>query len=286
MVKGFVYIDIPTKKEYNMAVFTIFYGGDSMKKLITLLMAVLCLLLVACGNGPDQVATPDEPTEVTTEPTEATEPPTEPPTYANEKFDPAQCSDVIGEWSRTVVLDGAMFNLTDMEETVEMKFAYCLNEDGTYTRGVDPVEYRAAMTAYGEAIESFMLQQKYDTFASEQIIDEGVSKKKIPELWEQNEKAAAEEQCRRFVEDMHLEYRFSGINSSGDYYVEENTIYFSRGDGSYEACTYSFAGEVLIVEVPTNQKLYKQLKIDLPLALNNAENIIPENTETTEAAEE
>ena len=96
MVKGFVYIDIPTKKEYNMAVFTIFYGGDSMKKLIALLMAVLCLLLVACGNGPDQVATPDEPTEVTTEPTEATEPPTEPPTYANEKFEPAPCSDVIG----------------------------------------------------------------------------------------------------------------------------------------------------------------------------------------------
>lgn len=254
-----------------------------MKKMIALLLAVLCLLLAACGEEPAPVATPDEPTEITTEATEPTEPPTEAPTYANEKFDPALSEELIGQWCTTVVLDGSLFNLDDMEEVVEMKFAYCLNEDGTYTRGVDPEEYRAAMTAYGENIESFMLQRRYDTFASEQIIDEGVSKKKIPELWEQNEKAAAEEHCRRFVEDLHLEYRFSELNNSGDYYVEDAVIFFSRGDGSYEACDYSIVDGQLIVAQVQNEKLYNQLNISLPLTLTNAENIdAPENTDTTE----
>ena len=245
-----------------------------MKKAIALLLAVLSLLLTACDNEqpvatPDiptttVAATPDEPEPTTTE---ATEPPTT--TLANDRFDPETAAELIGSWTTTITMDGAMFNLTEMEETVEMTLVYQLNADGTYTRGVEEEEYHAAIAAYGAAVEKFLIDRLYAKFTAEKLI-EGIAKKKIPALWEETQKAAAEEQARRFVEGLYLDYRFSQLNSRGDYYAEAEIIWFSKTDGTYEPCTYTLSEEGLTITEVEDPKVYKQLKLELPLLLTKA----------------
>ena len=244
-----------------------------MKKALALLMALLSIALVACGNE-QPVATPDTPTTVTATPdepepttTEATEPPTT--TLANDRFDPEASGALIGNWTTTITLDGAMFNLTDMEETVQMTLVYQLNGDGTYYRGVAEEEYHTAIAAYGAAVETFMVDRLYAKFTAEKII-EGISKKKIPALWEETEKAAAEEQAKRFVEGLHLDYRFSQLNSSGDYYADNEILWFSKGDGTYEPCTYTLSEEGLTINEVEDPKIYNQLKLEFPLLLTKA----------------
>ena len=243
-----------------------------MKKAFALLMALLSIVLVACG-GEQSVATLDTPINVTATPdepeptTEATEPPTT--TLANDRFDPEASAALIGNWTTTITLDGAMFNLTDMEETVEMTLVYQLNADGTYFKGVADEEYHTAIAAYGAAVETFMVDRLYAKFTAEKVI-EGISKKKIPALWEETQKAAAEEQAKRFVEGLHLDYRFSQLNSSGDYYAENELLWFSKDDGSYEPCTYTLSEEGLTINEVEDPKIYDQLKLEFPLLLTKA----------------
>ena len=246
-----------------------------MKKIFALLLAVLTVLLAACGRQPDPVATPDTPLAATPdtastpdEPVQPTEAP-QPTTLANDRFDPEASAPIIGSWTTVITLDGEMFNLTDMEATVQMNLVYQLNSDGTYYRGVNQEEYHAAIADYGTAVEQFLIDRFYATFKAEKLI-EGVSKKKIDALWEETEKAGAEEQAKRFVEGLYLDYRFSQLNGSGDYYEENGIIWFSQEDGSYEPCSYNVSDIGLTVTQVENIKLYDQLGLEIPLLLTKA----------------
>ena len=244
-----------------------------MKKVFALLLAVLTVLLVACGTEPPvatpDTATPDTPTTSATpdEPTSTTQPPTT--TLANDRFDPEASAAIVGNWTALITLGGDLFNLTDMEATVEMTLVYQLNGDDTYYLGVPQEEYNTAIAAYGTAVEQFMLDRLYAKFTAEKLI-EGISKKKIPALWEETQKADAEEQARRFVEGLHLDYRFSQLNSSGDYYEEDGVIWFSQEDGTYEPCSYNISDIGLMVTQVENTKLYQQLGLEMPLLLTKA----------------
>lgn len=250
-----------------------------MKKIIALLLIVLSMLLVACGTEPP-VATPDTPVatpdipEATPDEPEVTTQPTEPTTLANDRFDPETYGEIIGNWVTTITLDGEMFNLTEMEEKVQMTLVYQLNADGTYFRGVEEEEYHAAIASYGAAVEKFMLDRLYAKFVAEKTI-EGISKKKIPTLWEETQKSGAEEQARRFVEGLYLDYRFSQLTSSGDYFVENSILWFSRTDGTYEPCGYTLSEEGLTITEVENPKIYKQLKLELPLQLTKPAADVP-----------
>lgn len=239
-----------------------------MKKVFALLLAVLTIMLAACGTQPP-VATPDTATPDTATPDEPepTTAPTEPTTLANDRFDPEQSADLIGSWTTTITLDGSMFNL-EMEDKVEMTLVYRLNGDGTYFRGVEPEEYKTAIATYGAAVEKFMLDRLYAKFTAEKV-HEGISKKKIETLWEE-EKASAEEQAKRFVEGLYLEYRFSQLNGEGDYYAENSFFWFSKADGSYEPCGYELTDAGLTITEVDNPKVYRQLKLELPLLLTKA----------------
>lgn len=245
-----------------------------MKKLLALLLVVLSVFLTACGGG-ELVATPDTPSATPDQPVQTTqtgpttEPVTEPTTLANDRFDPEASAPILGNWTTTITLDGSMFNMPEMEASVQMTMAYRLNADGTYYRGVAPEEYHSSIAAYNAAVESFMLDRLYAKFTAEKIID-GISKKKIPDLWEKEGKTAAEEQAKRFVEGLYLDYRFSQINSSGDYYEENGFLWFSKEDGTYEPCSYTLSDEGLTVTEVENSKIYKQLGLELPLLLTKA----------------
>ena len=246
-----------------------------MKKNFVLLLAVLMLLMTACGQKPEITATPDTPTtaqpataDEPTQPTEpTTQPVTQPTTLANDLFDPEASAPILGRWVKTVSLGGDVFNLTDMEETVEMTVVYQLNADGTYFRGID--DYHAVIGAYSDAVERFMLDRLYAKFTAEKLI-EGVSKKKIPTLWEETGKADAENQAKRFLEGLYLDYRFSQLNGYGDFYEEDGMLWFSLEDRSYEPCGYTLSKEGLTITEVSNANLYKQLGLELPLLLTKA----------------
>lgn len=242
-----------------------------MKKVLALLLVVLTVFLVACGTNPEPTATPDTPAATPDEPIQPTTETTEPTTttLANDRFDPEASAAIIGNWTTTINLDGSVFNMADMTESVQMTMCYQLNGDGTYYRGVPQEEYHTAIAAYGAAVEKFMLDRLYAKFVAEKTI-EGVSSKKIPTLWEENKKADAEEQAKRFVEGLYLDYRFSQINSSGDYYEENGFLWFSKEDGTYEPCGYTLSDAGLTVTDVENPKIYKQLGLELPLVLTKA----------------
>lgn len=246
-----------------------------MKRIVALVLVLLCVMFAGCkgpvkpGPATPDTATPDMATPDI--PPETTEPATEPPTtLANDLFDPEEDAPLVGVWQTTVILDGELFNLAEMEAKVEMQLAYRLNADGTYTRGVDPEEYKTAIATYCDAVEAFMLDRLYAKFKAEKRLEK-VDKDDIPDLWEKEQKADAEEQAKRFVEGLYLDYRFSELNSSGDYYVEDGKLMFSCPDGTYEACGYALTEEGLsITEVP-NPNVYRQLQLELPLLLTKAE---------------
>ena len=245
-----------------------------MKRIVALLLVLLCVFLAACGKEPPSTATPDtpttEPVQETTEP-DTTEPVTEPPTMANDRFDPAEAADLIGTWQTTVTLDGQQFNLVDMEAVVEMKLVYQFNDNGTYFYGVDAEEYTAALAQYAANVEAFMLDRLYAKFTAEKLIEK-VSKKKIPELWEQEAKADAEVQAKRFVEGLHLDYRFAGlIGVSGDYYLQDGKLMLSTLEGGYEPCEYALSEEGLSIATVADRNLYEQIKLELPLLLTKPE---------------
>ena len=246
-----------------------------MKKMIALLAVLLTVFLAACSKEPEKVDTPDTPTaapttDVTTEPaTEAPTEGTEPTTLANDRFNWETAGAVTGTWGTTIVLDGSLLNLPEMETKVTMDLKYQLNADATYVRGVDQAQYESALNTYEAAVESFMLDRFYATFVAEKKL-ENMKQSKIDELWEQTEKADAQEQAKRFVEDLRLDYRFSQLNSSGDYYVENGEIWFSMVDGTYECCGYTLSDAGLTITSVPNPRMYQQLKLDIPMLLTKA----------------
>lgn len=271
-----------------------------MKRLIALLLIATAVLCVGCGEEPAPTTAP--PTEESTTEAPTTEPTTEatePPTMANDLFDPVASADLIDTWSVDVVLDGTLLNFPDMEGSVTMKLCYQLRDDATYTRGVEPAEYEAAIAEYETLIRSYMLGRRYTTFAAEKKL-EGKKDDEIKQIWEQTGWPQAMAEIDQFVSGLHLGYRFSALNRSGDYYAAEvlsypfeeeptlemtpqlmKMLYLSQADGTYEACVYEQTGSELTLLSSTDPNTYTQVKLEFPLTLTNG----TAETEPTEAPE-
>lgn len=283
-----------------------------MKRWIAMLLALVALLCAGCGEEP---AAPTEnsttaPTETTAPNSEATEPttaePTEPTTMANEFFNPEESKNLIDTWTVDVVLDGSILNFPDMESSITMKLRYQLNGDGTYTRGVEQKEFDTTIDAYESFIRDYMLAQRYASFVAEKKLE----KKKddqIAKEWEQTGWPQAQLEVNDFVTGLHLGYRFSSLNRSGDYYASkdvipqdpaleaptetvttEDVLYFSMGDGTYEKCRYIINSDGLTLLDSTDPGTFSQVNIAFPLTLTNKPTPAAgtENTEETEEAEE
>lgn len=235
-----------------------------------LLAAVLVLSLTACA--PEKPPATEPSTEASTEAStqEVTEPSTqevtEPPTMANDQFDPEKSQALIGTWKTTLILNGKLLNFADMAGFVEMELVYTLNDDGTYTRGVDPQEFQMDLAAFQSIVEEYMMDSYYTKFTAEKKLS-GWGEKRINEEWEATEKAAAQTQTDEFLDTLNLSYRFSGLNRSGDYYELDGKLYLSKGEGAYEACSFLLEEGTLTLTDTDDLRTYRQININFPLVL-------------------
>ena len=221
---------------------------------------------------------------------------------ANEFFDPEESKNLIDTWTVDVVLDGSIMNFPDMESSITMKLCYRLNADGTYVRGVEQNEFDTAVAAYESFVRDYMLAQRYASFVAEKKLE----KKKADQIakeWEQTGWPQAQLEVNDFVSGLHLGYRFSSLNRSGDYYAAkdvippnpavdtptetpstEDVLYFSMGDGTYEKCRYVINSDGLTLLDSTDPSTFSQLNIAFPLTLTNKATPAADTEETVEEA--
>lgn len=279
-----------------------------MKRWIAMLLALTALLCAGCSKEPaapteNTTTAPSDTTAPSTEPTETTTEPTEPPTMANEFFDPEESKNLIDTWTTNVVLDGSILNFPDMESSITVKLRYQLNGDGTYVRGVEQKEFDTAIAAYESFVRDYMLAQRYASFVAEKNLEKK-KKDQIAKEWEQTGWPQAQLEVDEFVTGLHLGYRFSTLNRSGDYYASkdvavqdpaadaatepvttEDVLYFSMGDGTYEKCRYVLNTDGLTLLDTTDPNTFSQLNIDFPLTLTNKTAPAVDTETPTEEAE-
>lgn len=241
-----------------------------MKKLMALLLAVLMVCSAACARQEPETTTDPAVTDPTTAPTtEATEPTTEPPVVLPENFDPVLCAPLVGTWTAEVVLDGSMMNILDMTESVSYTVTYTFSKYGAYTITSDKAEVAAAVDTYKTLLQTYMVESLYSKFFAERRL-QGMSKTKIETLWEESEKAVAEQTASNFVNGIGLENRIKPIKRVGDYYAEQGLLYISLSSGGYETSGYSLVDGVLTLSDTDNRDFYAPLGVKFPLNLTVA----------------
>lgn len=243
-----------------------------MKKLMALfLAALLAVSAVGCAskpaeptNEPTTEPTTAPTTQPTTEPT--TEPVTEPPVVLPENFDSELCAPLFGTWTAEAVLDGSLMNMLDMEEKVTYTVTYSFSDHGAYTIKADPAEVASALVSYRLLLKNHMVDSLYDKFFAECRV-QGISKSKIPQLWEDGEKEKAEKSAEDFVAMIDLASHITPIKRVGDYYVEDGVLKISLSSGGYEASTFAIEEGVLTLSDTDNAAFYSPLGIQFPLIL-------------------
>ena len=229
-----------------------------MKKMFALLLAlVMVFALAACtnsGNGQDE--TEPETTDATEPATEpVTEPATEPATEPSEPaetqettgetyaFDAAAAAPVFGDWTYTITMGGEQMGLADFEGELSMAMNLSFGEDGTLTITVDEAAMEESLTAFGDALETYLVDTMYAQFAA-QGLDEAAADAAMQELYQMS----VEEYAASTMEAMDLSALASlvtGMETSGPYAVVDDVIYTYENDSIAEEYTFTVEGDAL-----------------------------------------
>ena len=238
-----------------------------MKRFFTIfLVFVLLLGLTACGKeAPVDTTTTAPITEPTTEPTTTPTTQSTEPTFANDKYDPVACWDVEGIWSYELVLDGGLLSLKDLEGSVPMQLRWHFLDNGEFTVGIHELDTQIA--AYEALLESYMLTNYYNRFVGECKL-QNMKDADIEAAWQGEKQEQAKLDAKEFVQALSLHARYSRLERTGDYYVENDTLYLSKADGTYEACSFERAdAQTLTLLTSDDAATYLTLDIPFPLAL-------------------
>ena len=290
-----------------------------MKKLLALaLSATLIFSLVACSQNdpaptgsttpstqatiPTQPSTevtepstePSTPTtestlpsEETTAPSEPSEEPSEPssePTEPLSKFNPELCADAFGVWYSVIRLDGSQLSLQDFSDIVTFNLIWVFGGTGTYTILPDPNRFPAALAEYEAALVEYMVEGRRMIYVSEKKLD-GYSESKANRLWRENQEATDRTECAAAVQALNLAVRFSQLNASGEYYIENGRLHLVPTSG--QACSMGFSSgeEGLTLTDCDNSRFYGALGIRFPLDLTPDPFVPPVEPAPTEPSE-
>lgn len=242
-----------------------------MKRFFAIFLVIIAILaLTACGKDePVDMTTTAPTTAPVTQPTTAptTVPTTEStaPTFANDKYDPVACWDVEGLWSHELVLDGSLLSLKDFEGSVPMQMRWHFMDNGEFALGIHQLDTQIA--AYEALLESYMFTNYYNRFVGECKL-QNMKDDEIEAAWQGANQEKAQADAKAFVQSLSLHARYSRLERSGDYYVENDKLYLSKSDGTYEAISFHRTdAQTLTLLESDDIASYITLDIQFPMAL-------------------
>lgn len=206
-----------------------------MRKItVPVVLALLILVLAACGKEPVPPAPTQSTTEPTTAPTEPTTVPAEPTTVPTEppttepKFQPNACKDLFGSWTHTVVLDENLMALPEYTgEATQFSVTWTFAEDGKYTIATDE-GMEQAIAAYETQLVDYMVHSRYRIFVAE-CNRKGKYEAYIKKEWEENGLGAqVRQEAEQTVAALDLRGRFGQLNCTGEYYVKDSALYLDE----------------------------------------------------------
>lgn len=254
-----------------------------MKKLIPLLLAVLCAMaLAACSGKPEETDPNTQPPEPTVIDPTGVEPEV---TYPNASFDPEACTQILGTWKTPVTLDGTLMNMPEFEGSVSFDVLFTFQNTGRYTINADKTAVMEAITTYENLLAQYMIDGFYARFTAEKKL-EGMSEADIEKAWTEEQEEVARGEVDTFLDAMALTTRFSAIITHGDYYVQAENLFLSNGDGTYEAYTFTVRNGMLYFTGCSDTSKYQNLWLDFPLPLwpegSSYEDMVPEDLAPTD----
>ena len=172
------------------------------------------------------------------------------------RFTTAATKEIQGKWAITVSITGEMMDIPDFPSTLDCRFVFDFQNDGTLGFSFEISDEAAFM----DALVDYTMDEMYAEFANV-----GYGKEEADAAMEATYGMTTEEYVRQSLETMDFNALFAAIvetmNIGGVYYVEDGVLYTGNSwAGPMEADNYTLEGDTLIID-----GLVEELGTDAPL---------------------
>lgn len=172
------------------------------------------------------------------------------------RFTTAATKEIQGKWTVTMSITGEMMQIPDFPSTMDCRFVFDFQNDGT----LGFVFELSDEAAFMDALVDYTMDEMYAEFANV-----GYGKEEADAAMEATYGMTTEEYVRQSLETMDFNALFAAIvetmNIGGVYYVEDGVLYTGNSwAGPMVAENYTLEGDTLIID-----GLAEELGTDAPL---------------------
>lgn len=172
------------------------------------------------------------------------------------RFTTAATKEIQGKWTCTISVTGEMMEIPDFPSTLDCRFTFDFQNDGTLAFGFALANEEAFM----EALVDYTLDQTYAELAAE-----GVTQDQVDAIMLDTYGMTTEDYVRESLKAMDFNAMFAAIADTmsigGVYYVEDGVLYTGQmWEGPMDANNYTLEGDTLIID-----GLAEELSTDAPL---------------------
>lgn len=217
----------------------------------------------------DPIPTDPTPTDPEEQPPEE-QPPEEELFQAHEKFDATVCASVVGTWSTTITLSGALQNLEMFTERTSFRLHYTFDENGYFRVWADQTEFDNAIDEFEAMVIDHMMELSFDTFKGP-LVYQGVPEDQILERWMNGAELEARVEVEESVAALNLYHRFKRLLREGQYHISGGKLYTQFSEDSFEANGYIVTSTSLTLRNTNNMSVYRDICINFPWLLEKSE---------------